>query len=146
MRRVNSLMLLGGAMVCVLGSPTLSKSAFVERNLNLMVKVPGGSYIMGPSRSDWQAGNTVPPHRVKLTGFYISRYNTSYGLYDAYTNLSGQPLIQKKYRKLLNHHAKYPVDLITWYQANDYCQWLAKQTGLPFSLPTEAHMNTWRGI
>jgi len=138
MRRVNSLMLLGGAMVCVLGSPTLSKSAFVEKNLNLMVKVPGGSYIMGPSRPDWQAGNTVPPHRVKLTGFYISRYNTSYGLYDAYTNLSGQPLIQKKNLDLFFRGAQYPANGITWSQANNYCQWLAKQTGLPFSLPTEA--------
>jgi len=27
---------------------------------------------------------------------------------------------------------------VDWYQAQDYCDWLAKETSLPFSLPTEA--------
>lgn len=27
---------------------------------------------------------------------------------------------------------------VSWNQAHDYCVWLAKQTGLPYALPTEA--------
>lgn len=115
-----------------------SQTAWVADNLKLMVWVPGGTYIMGPSNPNWQSGNTYPPHKVILTGFYISKYNTSYGLYDDYTRLAKLRLLQSQYVGGFFRSAKHPVDMSTWYQANNYCQWLAKKTGLPFDLPTEA--------
>ena len=36
------------------------------------------------------------------------------------------------------HGANYPVVGVTWYEAMAYTRWLSAQTGLPFSLPTEA--------
>ena len=34
--------------------------------------------------------------------------------------------------------SNHPVDWLTWYQANDYCAYLGKLTGLSYNLPTEA--------
>ncbi|WP_205746663.1 SUMF1/EgtB/PvdO family nonheme iron enzyme [Duganella callida] len=33
---------------------------------------------------------------------------------------------------------------VSWQAAKDYCAWLAKQSGLPYDLPTEAQWNTRR--
>ena len=113
----------------------------IQKNRVNMVYIPAGTYTMGPSNPDWRAGNTYPPHKATLTGFYFSKYNVSYGYYDTYTKTVGKPLIGDPFLRkqhFFSMSKDHPVDGITWYQANDYCQWLRKKTGLPYDLPTEA--------
>jgi len=107
-----------------------------------MVFVKGGSFIMGPKPgSKWmQYGANSPQHKVTLDSFYISKYNVDYGKYDIYSKLTNQKLIDPDgiqfhsfYRK-----ANMPIGVLTWYQAHNYCHWLAKKTGLAYDLPTEA--------
>ena len=113
----------------------------IQKSRANMVYIPGGTYMM--DRSIPEAQQTVddyPPHKVKLSSFYISKYNTSYGEYDVYTKSIGRPYIQMDDKKInaFYRSADYPVDEITWQQANNYCQWLRKESGLPYDLPTEA--------
>jgi len=70
----------------------------------------------------------------------MSKDNVSYGEYDTYTQATNQATIDAN---LIKYHYfsrgnKYPVPDVSWYQAHDYCAWLAKNTGLSYSLPTEA--------
>ena len=118
----------------------IATKALVVKSLAQMVAIPGGTYTMGPTNPNWQSGNTYPPHTVTLTGFYISKFNVSYGEYDSYTHFAGLPLVHPESYQLhsFDRTANHPVNFIDWYQANDYCQWLAKKTRLPFDLPTEA--------
>jgi len=113
----------------------------VNQSLADMQLIKGGSYLMGPSNPDWQAGNDATPHKVTLSSFYISKYNVSFGKYDSFTQITDRPYIEPKDRTkkwAFWRQANHPVDAATWYQAHDYCHWLAKTTGLPYSLPTEA--------
>lgn len=113
---------------------------FAKKNRADMIFIPAATYTMGPSDPNWQAGNTTPPHQVTLNSFYISKYNVSYGAYDTYTKITGRPLLDPVAHKyhIFYRSSKHPVNNITWYQANNYCHWLQKSTGLPYDLPTEA--------
>ncbi len=121
-------------------SNRLKVQKLAQKSRANMVYIPAGTYTMGPSNPDWRAGNTYPPHKVTLTGFYISKYNVSYGDYDIYTKSTGKPYVDAlgKSLNVFDRAANYPADVLTWYQVNDYCQWLKKKTGLPYDLPTEA--------
>lgn len=92
-----------------------------------LVLVPAGPFTMGGDKRD-QAAN--PPHQVDLPAFYIGRYEVTVAQFVACCRaLNAQPD-----RAFLSHNRndKDPVRLITWPQANAYCQWAGLR------LPTEA--------
>jgi formylglycine-generating enzyme required for sulfatase activity len=103
-----------------------------------LVFFKGGSFEMG----DWlecdNGEDVCPVHPVQLTGFYISRYKTTYAEFDTYTDATKTPRtadgndFERAYRHPLLPAGAY------WKRARDYCQWVGKITGLPFDLPTEA--------
>jgi len=107
-----------------------------------MVFVKGGSFIMGPKPgSKWmQYGANSPQHKVTLDSFYISKYNVSFAKLNLYTTINHLSEIQKEAQQLHLYSASPndPAGPVTWYQAHNYCHWLAKKTGLPYDLPTEA--------
>jgi formylglycine-generating enzyme required for sulfatase activity len=102
----------------------------VAASLADMVHVPGGTYRMG---SDKLGGMSAP---VTLQSFYISKYNVSYQKYDWYTQAIGKAKIHKDDISIFRAK-NYPANYISWYQSNDYCQYLARITGLPYDLPTQ---------
>jgi len=103
-----------------------------------MVYVHGGSFMMGPSSDKWNDGTNYPSHKVILSGFYMSKFNTSYADFDLYTKVAKLKKTQPEAIGSYSRTPDHPVISITWYQANRFCKWLAKKTGLPYSLPTEA--------
>jgi formylglycine-generating enzyme required for sulfatase activity len=89
---------------------------------------------------DQVAPNNQPQHKVTLSSYYLMKYFVTFAQYDLYTKLIKGPWINTV---PLRFHSKerspnYPVQGVNWYQANGYCAYLKKLTGLPFSLPTEA--------
>jgi len=117
---------------------TITKQ-LLEKSRNEMIFVKGGTYTMGASNPKWQSYPAYPPHKVKLTSFYFSKYNIDYGQYDTYVKITNQHRLNNIASGTNVHNSKiYPVSNATWYQANDYCKWLAKKSELPYSLPTEA--------
>jgi formylglycine-generating enzyme required for sulfatase activity len=115
---------------------------FANRQFSEMVFVKGGSFHMGPSQKEkkWIAPNNQPRHKVNLTGYYIDKYLVTYANFDKYTELNHLSRIDEEGYKLKAFYRtpKHPVTTVSWYQANNYCHYLAKKTGLPFDLPTEA--------
>jgi len=123
---------------CSGSSSSVNKLLVSSRNN--MVFVKGGTFTMGQVIYNGQPTQFYTPHKVTLTSYYISKDNVSYGEFDTYTQATKQPYINvtlKKYNDF-SRAANYPVQYATWYQAHDYCAWLAKKTGLPYALPTEA--------
>jgi formylglycine-generating enzyme required for sulfatase activity len=105
-----------------------------------LVFVKGGSFEMGDRRPYFAKQDNHPVHPVQLTGFYISRYKTTYAEFDTYTDatktdrtIDGRYWVSEPKRR----HPLLPAGAY-WQRARDYCQWLGKLTGLPFDLPTEA--------
>ena len=117
------------------GKPRLNKP-LVQENLNNMTFISSGAYMMGSSNPEI----SEVAHKIILSPFYISKFNVSWKEYDQYTQIMGKSYLDLDGKKL---HASYrqpnrPVDSLTWYQANNYCQHLKKVSGLPYELPTEA--------
>ena len=116
--------------------------ATTQKNL---VFLKGGTFEMGDWGAEVNKGglpfdgslDSKPLHKVTLDSFSISKYPVTYAEFDIFTAELRLPRINQaqvvqKYRKPSN-----PAG-VTWQGAKDYCLWLAKQTGQPFDLPTEA--------
>lgn len=87
--------------------------------------------------------DTKPLHEVELSSYSIGKFKTTHEDYNFYLKMAGLPR-QYSSDKLMNEmlldvtHFKNTPAVVTWTEANKYCTWLKKETGLPFTLPTEA--------
>jgi len=99
----------------------------------------------GPEHLPYDARqHSKPLHKVELTGYSIGKFKTSnkeYQFYQAYNNLSGRNIDLRSGLGQLWREVNMTPDTpahVDWFEAENYCQWLATITKLPFSLPTEA--------
>lgn len=116
-----------------------------------LVFVEGGNFLMGdfgakygPEKIQLDAQqDSKPLHKVTLSNYSISKFKTTNQEYQLYLNLNGlqlkqedNPLLQE-WADALNKLPDTPAHM-DWYDAEKYCAWLGKVSGLPFALPTEA--------
>jgi len=136
----------------------LYKASFEDMNENDMVKVEGGEFTMG----DDEYNSNYIEHQVKLTTFYISKYEVTNAQYARFLNqyatahenekayidsiaynfidLVGSYskemkvgiYMQNDIYKVVQGYENRPAAYISWYGANAYCQFYGG------SLPTEA--------
>ena len=120
--------------------------ALLERTQEHLVYVKGGSFEMGDAGQISAEAGYLPwsveqddkhLHKVTLDGSYIMDRQVSYADYDTYTEATGQPKINTDNSSSHTRAPDVPAG-VDWYQARDYCQWLAEQSGRPYALPTEA--------
>lgn len=92
------------------------------------IELPLGEFVMGASNGDKFANDTErPTHRVCF------RHRVALGKF---------PVTEREFRKFRNTRASADSDLpvvnVSWFEANDYCAWVAEQTGRAYRLPSEA--------
>lgn len=126
-------------------------NAFLSRVRADMVYMPAGTFLMGDFCSEMRNGGAYctgdksnkPAHNVELSAYSISKYKISHEEYASYLRLSGstsQNYNDEVSDKMLSRMTildNSPA-IIDWREADKYCRWLKKSTGLNFSLPTEA--------
>lgn len=116
----------------------------------LMVAVPGGSFEMG---SD-DAENSQPIHTVNIKGFSMGKYEVTVREFRQFVEATGYEAPQECRHEVddwMKPFTKgswdnnfpttsefHPVVCIGWNGANAYAEWLAKETGKPYRLPSEA--------
>jgi formylglycine-generating enzyme required for sulfatase activity len=89
-----------------------------------MILVQRGSFVMGGADAD------APEHLVTLTkDFYIGRTEVTQSLYQAVMDANPSSF---------NYDGSYPVENVSFEDANTFCQKLSRLTGYHFTLPTEA--------
>ena len=102
-----------------------------------LVRIPGGTFLMGspadePGRSDSEG----PPHAVTVPSFLMGRYPVTQAQWRAVAQIS-------KVRRPLDPDpsefkgANRPVESVSWFEAVEFCDRLARQTKRPYRLPTE---------
>ncbi|MBY5983686.1 formylglycine-generating enzyme family protein [Halomonas sp. DP5Y7-2] len=120
--------------------------ALIQKTMDNMIFVEGGNFQMGDfgpidpkAEGLFYTADTddEPVHEVTLDSYSISAVQVSYADYDIYTEATGLPKINVEGRNVEYRAPDVPAG-VDWFQARDYCEWLGEQTGLPFSLPTEA--------
>jgi formylglycine-generating enzyme required for sulfatase activity len=125
-----------------------------------MVVIPSGSFMMGsPADEPGRFDTEGPERRVSIKQFAVGKFNITKAQWAAFvlaTNRITSPGcawsgFDNKDRKdwdndptaNWNHlgfpqDSTHPVVCITWYDAQDYVQWLGKKTGSNYRLLTEA--------
>ncbi|EXB48970.1 formylglycine-generating sulfatase enzyme family protein [Acinetobacter sp. 1000160] len=128
-------------------SPELQQKIqqLVEKTKKNMIFVEGGSFMMGDfgpvTRKDKLPITglyaAMPLHKVTLDSYSLNAYKTTFDDFDIYTEATGQQKIGMQEVTKIYRQPQAPAG-INWQQAQDYCQWLGQQVGIPMNLPTEA--------
>lgn len=124
---------------------------YIKRVKTDLIYVKGGTFWMGDFCKKMRSGgpycspekDTRPLHEVELTGYSISKFKVTHEDYRFYlkmVDLPDQHFKEKYEDEMLAEmtHFKNSPAIVTWTEADNYCTWLKNETGLPFSLPTEA--------
>jgi len=102
-----------------------------------MVVVPAGEFVMGSPESEKGRGKDEGPQR-KVTfaqPFAVGKFEVTFAQWDACTTEGGCP---HKPDDQTWGRGKRPVINVSWDDARQFVAWLAKKTGKPYRLLTEA--------
>ena len=117
----------------------------------VMVTIPGGSFEMGSMDRE----NAQPVHKVEIAAFSMGKYEVTVNEFRQFIRATNHPVSQQCRHELngwfsrpssqgnweinaLNTSEYQPVVCVTWQDVNAYVNWLAKETGKPYRLPSEA--------
>jgi sulfatase modifying factor 1 len=131
-----------------------------------LVFVQGGNFYMGSKKDAPDASvDEKPLHEVKLSSFFIGKYEVTYGEFKTFVNETGYQTdadknggsyiwntTENKYEKKEGLNWKYdaqgqprdivekrhPVIHVSWNDAQAYINWLNSKAGKSYRLPTEA--------
>lgn len=105
-----------------------------------MVVAPAGTFAMGsPESEPGRAAAEGPQHWVTFSrGFAVGKYEVSFDEWDACVADGG--CNDYKPDSAGWGRGSQPVINISWEDANAYVAWLAKKTGRPYRLPSEAEL------
>ena len=124
---------------------------FIQQIKSELVYVQGGEFLMGDFGEEYgqeklpydSKKDSKPLHKVELSSYSLNKFkvsNKQYQFYLAWNRLQARKvdgvLKSKKWNER-QRTSNTPAH-VDWNEANQYCSWVGKITGLPFSLPTEA--------
>lgn len=96
--------------------------------------IPPGKFLMGSNNGD---SDEQPVHEITIAyAFEISKFEVTFDEYHAFANATKRDQQSEYYSEL--ERGNRPVIIISFYDAQAYVQWLSKQTGRKYRLPTEA--------
>ena len=98
-----------------------------------MIYIPEGEFTIGSPSREGDA-DEHPAHKVFLSGYWLGKTEVTFEQFDAFCQETG---LEKPDDEGWGR-GKRPVIYVSWHEANDFCNWLGKKTGLPFRLPSEA--------
>jgi formylglycine-generating enzyme required for sulfatase activity len=122
-----------GDMIVKCNSKIAQQKDFNEIEQN-MVLLHAGTFYMGSPASEAYRSKDEDNHQVSLSTFKMSKYEVTFKQYDAFCEVSG---LQKPDDNGWGR-GNSPVINVSWFDASAYCEWLSKQAGIDYRLPTEA--------
>lgn len=97
----------------------------------VMVKIPGGSFMMGQGADDQSA---LPVHKVTLQPFSLAQHSVTVAEWKACTAEGACSFMPR----MVKAGDRTPVHNISWDDAQRYIAWLSQKTGHRYRLPSEA--------
>ncbi|MEG0881858.1 MAG: formylglycine-generating enzyme family protein [Janthinobacterium sp.] len=149
--------MLGLACAAVCGTHAAA-TASQQPILPPMTSIPAGMFTMGSMEPPIGDGShnpaEGPPHEVRVAAFRLAKYETTVAQFRQFVNATGyrasnecwefdrgDGIALKQAGWDTPAHAPtdyHPVMCVSWNDAQAYVQWLARQTGRLFRLPSEA--------
>jgi len=95
-----------------------------------MVYIPAGKFQIGSPTSEAGCSDEESPrHIIEIPSFFMSRF----------------PITQRQWKVLMDNNPAIfigngdrPVEMVSWDDAQEFCQKLADRTGRPYRLPSES--------
>jgi sulfatase modifying factor 1 len=124
-------------LVLISYNPAQAQSVLESQGLRFCL-IPGGSYFLGsPLHEAGRYANESTPYRVTLKPFYLAATETTNSQYARFLAAIGHP--EPLYWQDKNLNApNQPVVGVSWHDAQAFCRWLTRETGVVHRLPTEA--------
>ncbi len=99
-----------------------------------MVRIRGGTFLMGSPEPEAGRYDNEGQHQVEVEDFTIGKYPVTFDEYDRFCDVTGRdkPSDEGWGR------GRRPAINVSWQDAFDYAEWLSRQTGKRYRLPTEA--------
>ncbi|MEO0968185.1 MAG: formylglycine-generating enzyme family protein [Cyanobacteria bacterium J06639_18] len=103
-----------------------------------MVLIKGGTFTMGsPETEEGSRDNERPQHQVTVPTFFMGKYQVTQAQWRAVASLT-QVKRELKPEPSYFKGDRRPVELVSWYDAVEFCDRLVQKTGLQYRLPSEA--------
>lgn len=99
----------------------------------LMIAIQGGTFTMGKLKA-LPSDDEGPAHRVDLAGFLIGATEVTYDDYDLFVRATGGRFPSD----FGWGRGRRPVVDVSWEEARAYAEWLSRETGRRYRLPSEA--------
>ena len=103
-----------------------------------MILVRGGDFLMGSPETEDERRENEKQHPVTVKSFFLGRYPVTQEQWRIVAETYDLVNIKLKPDPSNFKEAKRPVEKVSWYEAQEYCDRLAKKTKRPYRLPTEA--------
>jgi formylglycine-generating enzyme required for sulfatase activity len=100
----------------------------------LMVVIPSGRFQMGSPATELGRNEDERQHEVKVGVFAMGKYAVTFEEYDRFAEATGR----EKPADNGWGRGRRPVINVSWNDAVAYTDWISKQTGQTYRLPTEA--------
>lgn len=128
---VGATVLVGTALILILTQRKNDKPVDIP-DIEL-VKIPAGEFLMGDNHNEGDADES-PVHKVYLNEYHISKFEVTCGDYAKFCNATG-----REWPYYLSGSSwSRPIQIVSWNDAKDFCDWLSKEIGKKIDLPTEA--------
>lgn len=99
-----------------------------------LVQIPAGSFLMG---SEMGQDCERPIHRVWVDEFCLAATQVTNAEYSRFLSATGAA--EPPFWNDQNFNdPQQPVVAVSWFEAAAYCEWLSRESGRMFRLPTEA--------
>ncbi len=108
----------------------------VEPLVNMpLVYIEPGKFTMGSPATEVDHYDDEQQHEVEIKkGFWMGQYEVTFEQYDAFSKATRRV----KARDLSNWgRADRPVIYVKWFYAYEFAEWLSRETGHKYRLPTE---------
>ncbi|KMQ75058.1 formylglycine-generating enzyme family protein [Marinobacter subterrani] len=114
----------------------------VQRQMDAMVFVEGGEFMMG-NPGGWSVrSDTIPAHRVIVDDFYIQKYEVTQGDFELFMAVTDYKPSDDRYGDMRGENSeRFEATLpavASWSDAQAFCEWLGKRADAKVRLPTEA--------
>jgi formylglycine-generating enzyme required for sulfatase activity len=97
-----------------------------------MAVLAGGTFRMG--QNSMGGSDSGPEHEVRIPPFLIGVHEVTFQQYDGFARATGRPLPEA----FGWGRGTRPVVAVSWSDAQAYADWLTRQTGQRYRLPSEA--------
>jgi sulfatase modifying factor 1 len=100
-----------------------------------LVRIPEGWFAMGSTQG---FDSERPVHRVWVDTFLLAACQVTNAEYANFLAVDSSRSEPPFFRKAGFEDPRQPVVGVSWFEAVEYCDWLSRETGKTYRLPTEA--------